>query len=123
MGNPTLRDFVWLFFGFSGRLSQRSYFLAGLFLLVVQIFLLYRFMAVEEGTDASAFWAMAFTLAAIVSVASNIALTVKRLHDMDRPGWLAVLFLVAGFFMYVFLCFIPGTPGPNRFGQVTNAPA
>lgn len=121
-GGLTVRDYVWLFFGFSGRISRRSYFLSGLLLLIVQIFLLYRFTAVEEGTDASAFWAMMFTLAAIVSVISNIALTAKRLHDVDRPGWLAVLFLIAGFFMYVFLCFLPGSPGANRYGEATNSP-
>ena len=121
-GGLTTRDFVWLFFGFTGRISRKPYFLAGAFLLVLQVFLLYRFTRVAEGTDASAFWAFLFTIVAFVSVISNIALTAKRLHDINRTGWIAALFIIAGFFMYVFLCLIPGTPGPNRYGDDNNAP-
>jgi len=122
-GDLTARELVWLFFGFSGRVSRKAYFLSGLLLFIIQVFLLYRFMAVPEDTTESSFWALAFTTVAIISVFSNIALTAKRLHDIDKPGWLAALFLVAGFFMYVFLCLVPGNPGPNQYGAATNAPA
>jgi uncharacterized membrane protein YhaH (DUF805 family) len=33
-----------------------------------------------------------------------------------------VLYLIAGFVMWVFLCFVPGTEGPNRYGSETNRP-
>jgi uncharacterized membrane protein YhaH (DUF805 family) len=73
----------------------------------------------------------AWTLAAWVGLAS----TVKRLHDLDHTGhhcwWiygqgvvvgasnepmLSLLSLVVGFGVLAYLIFMPGTPGPNRFG-------
>jgi len=122
MGGLSARQLLWLFFGFRGRLSRQPYFLAGLLLLIVQFFLLYRFMAVPEGTPESGFWAFAFMVAAILSVFSNISLAVKRLQDAGRPGLLAAIYIIAGFFMWVVLCFVPGTPGPNRYGAETNSP-
>jgi len=122
MGGIGTRELVWLFLGFKGRISRQPYFLAGLLLLVIQFFLLFRFMAVPEGTPESGFWAFAFMVAAVLSVFSNIALTVKRLQDMDRPGLLALVYFLAGFVMWVFLCFVPGTPGPNKYGSETNRP-
>lgn len=122
MGGLSAAQLVWLFFGFRGRVSRQPYFLAGLLLLVIQFFLLYRFMGEPEGSPESSFWALAFSVAAILSVISNLALAAKRLHDIDKPGLLAALYIVAGFVMWVFLCFFPGTEGPNRYGTQSNAP-
>jgi uncharacterized membrane protein YhaH (DUF805 family) len=122
MGSIGTRELVWLFLGFRGRLSRQPYFLAGLLLLAIQFSLLFRFMAVPEGTPESGLWAFVFMVVAILSVFSNIALTVKRLQDINRPGLLAVLYLIAGFVMWVFLCFVPGTDGPNRYGAETDRP-
>ncbi len=93
MNAITTRELVRLFLGFRGLPSRQPYFLAGLLLLVIQFFLLFRFMAVPEGTPESGFWAFAFMVAAVLSVFSNIALTVKRLQDINRPRLLAVLYL------------------------------
>ncbi|WP_246666161.1 DUF805 domain-containing protein [Aquamicrobium sp. LC103] len=115
---------LWLFFGFSGRVSRAAYFLAGLFLAIVQVFLLYRFSMVPEESAASQFWALAFWVAVIVSIWSNVALGVKRLHDFGKPGILAVaLFIpVVSIIAYVVLCLLPGDRGPNIYGVHTNAP-
>ncbi len=114
----------WLFFGVSGRVGRVAYFLAGLFLAIIQAFLLYRFTLVPEGTSASQFWAMLFSAAVLVSIWSNVALGIKRLHDFDKPGLLAVsLFVpIISIMAFVLLCFVPGTPGPNRYGQGPDRP-
>ena len=46
-----------------------------------------------------------------------LAVTVRRLHDQDKSGWLVLLQLVpiANIVLLVFM-FLPGTPGPNKFG-------
>lgn len=114
----------WLFFGVSGRVSRAAYFLAGLLLAVVQAFFLYRsVIAQNAGLDASS-WEAAFAATFFVSLWSNVALGVKRLHDMDRPGFIAVaLFVpVVSIVAFLALCFFPGTPGPNKYGSRTNAP-
>jgi uncharacterized membrane protein YhaH (DUF805 family) len=116
---------LWLFFGIAGRVSRLAYFLAGLFLAVVQAFLLYRFTLVPEESAAGQFWAFLFWVAVVISIWSNVALGIKRLHDMDRPGIFAVaLFIpVISILAFVILCLFPGTDGPNKYGQDTNSPA
>lgn len=122
---PETDKLIWLFFRFSGRVSRAAYFLAGLLLAVVQAFLLYRFMLVAEESPAGQGWAVAFWIMMIVAIWSNIALSVKRLHDIGKPGPIAlVLFIpVISIIAFIALCFIPGNPGPNRYGRYTNAPA
>ena len=116
---------VWLFFRFSGRVGRAADFLAGMLLAVIQAFLLYRFALVGEDSASGQMWAMAFWIAVLVALWSNVALGVKRLHDIDRPGLLAAsLFIpVLSFIAFIALCVIPGTPGPNRYGWRPNAPA
>lgn len=116
---------AWLFFGISGRVSRLAYLLAGLFLAVIQAFLLYRFTLVPEDSTAGQFWAFLFWVAVVLSIWSNVALGIKRLHDMDKPGLFAVaLFIpVVSILAFVILCLFPGTDGPNQYGQDTNRPA
>ena len=50
---------------------------------------------------------------------AGIAITVKRLHDLDRPGWQWWLLLVPLVNLYIgaILLFAKGTDGPNEFGD------
>ncbi|MBX3567706.1 MAG: DUF805 domain-containing protein [Rhizobiaceae bacterium] len=116
---PETSLFIWLFFRFEGRLGRALYFLAGLFLAIVQAFFLYRFTLEPEGSAAGQAWASAFWVVFLASLWSNVALGVKRLHDIDRPGILAAaLFIpVISIVAFLALCFMPGTPGPNRYGN------
>jgi uncharacterized membrane protein YhaH (DUF805 family) len=122
---PEKDKLLWLFFRFSGRVSRAAYFLAGLLLAIVQAFLLYRFTLVPEGTSESQGWAAAFWLVMLVSLWANVALSVKRLHDIGRPGIIAAaLFIpVISIIAFIALCLVPGNPGPNRYGNQPNAPS
>ena len=122
---PEKSDLTWLFFKTSGRVSRAAYFLAGLLLAIVQAFLLYRFTLVPEGTSESQGWAAAFWLVMLVSLWANVALSVKRLHDIGRPGIIAAaLFIpVISIIAFIALCLVPGNPGPNRYGNKPNAPS
>lgn len=47
----------------------------------------------------------------------GLALVSRRLHDLDRSFWWALLpFTVIGFFVLVYWFFCKGTEGQNRFG-------
>jgi uncharacterized membrane protein YhaH (DUF805 family) len=116
------KSFFWLFFSLKGRISPAVYFLAGLLLIVIQAFLLYRFTQAPLESAAQGAWALAFWVAAFTSIWSNIALTGKRLHDFGRPAAWALITLVIGFLGLLVLPFIKGDPGPNRYGASTNAP-
>lgn len=121
---PDRSDLIWLFFRTSGRVSRAAYFLAGLLVAVIQAFPLYRFTLVPEGTPESDMWSVLFMLAFLASLWSNVALAVKRLHDLGKPGLTAlVLFVPVISFVALFvLCLFPGEPGPNRYGSRPNAP-
>jgi uncharacterized membrane protein YhaH (DUF805 family) len=47
----------------------------------------------------------------------GLAVSVRRLHDIDRTGWWLLLsFTVIGIVLLIVWACQPGTPGPNRFG-------
>src|SRR5437899_1756811 len=49
----------------------------------------------------------------------NLAVTARRLHDIDRSAWWILILLlpiVGAIVLFVFMC-LRGTAGPNRFGQ------
>ncbi|WP_343726780.1 DUF805 domain-containing protein [Burkholderia seminalis] len=51
---------------------------------------------------------------------SWLAVTVKRLHDIDKSGWWALLLVVpiaGAIALFVMNGFIAGTPHANRFGE------
>lgn len=74
------------------------------------------------GSDGSGSVDMLFGLVnAVVSIAGavfGIIWAIKRLHDLDKTGWLALLMMVplVNFIMILVLLFAPGTPNTNRFG-------
>jgi uncharacterized membrane protein YhaH (DUF805 family) len=62
----------------------------------------------------------------------SIAVVVRRLHDRDLSGWWYLGAIVAGMIPFVgfiasiallVLMFLPGTPGPNRFGPDPKDPS
>lgn len=116
---------VWLFLRLKGRISRAAYLLAGLLANLVPLFLLYRFTLVPEGSQESMVWALAFTLMGVVAIWAIFALSVKRVHDLGKPGAyaLALFVPVISYIVFVVLCVMPGEPGPNRYGEATNSPA
>ena len=124
MDLPGKSQLIWLFFRTSGRVSRTAYFLGGLLVAIVQAFPLYRFTLVAEGSAESEIWSILFLVAFLASLWSNIALAVKRLHDLDKPGMAAIMLFVpvVSFVALFVLCLFPGSQGPNRYGQRTNAP-
>lgn len=50
---------------------------------------------------------------------ASYTLAIRRLHDLEMTGWLALVFLIPyiNFLFGLVLLFAPGTFGPNRYGQ------
>jgi uncharacterized membrane protein YhaH (DUF805 family) len=62
----------------------------------------------------------------------SIAVAVRRLHDRDMSGWWYLGVIVTGMIpvvgfianiAFIVLMFLPGTPGPNRFGPDPKDPS
>ena len=49
----------------------------------------------------------------------TIAQDVKRLHDVDKSGWLVILLLIpiVNFILGLYMLLADGTVGPNRYGN------
>jgi uncharacterized membrane protein YhaH (DUF805 family) len=98
---------------FRGRASRSEYW----YFVLFQVLLLIGLMMTNAMVPRSA--AISFVLLAIVLLfMPGLAATVRRLHDVDRRGWWAVLAFVplVGLYALVWLCGA-GTEGPNRFGR------
>jgi uncharacterized membrane protein YhaH (DUF805 family) len=49
----------------------------------------------------------------------GLAMTIRRLHDIDRSGWWILIGLIpfVGFIVLIVFYCTDGTKGPNRFGE------
>ena len=58
----------------------------------------------------------------IATIYSNLAVTVKRLHDVGYSGFLSVAMFVPflNFLFTIWVGILPGTAGPNQYGDVTD---
>ncbi len=116
------------YFDFLGRSRRREYWMFVLFTLIVNAVLDAVF-----GTRTSNYGPTGVNFAvsvqggiggaisglfALVSFIPSLAVSVRRLHDQNRTGWLLLLALIPflGWFALLVLMCIEGTPGPNRFG-------
>lgn len=55
----------------------------------------------------------------LATIIPSISLTVRRLHDSDKTGWLCLIALILyiGILIVLILTFLEGTKGPNRYGK------
>lgn len=55
----------------------------------------------------------------------NIAVTIRRLHDQDKSGWMILLILIplVGPLILLVFMLLDGNRGPNRFGPDPKGPA
>ena len=57
-------------------------------------------------------------LFALATLVPNIAVSVRRLHDVGKSGWMILIAIIPiiGWFYLLFLYLQPGTTGPNAYG-------
>ena len=120
-GTFGMREVGWLFLGFSGRLSRQPYALAGLLLYLLRMYPVYRMLGAADEATAT-YWAGILVSVVVILLPAHIALSAKRLHDFGVTGWIALFYIFGDIIAYLLLCAIPGTQGPNRHGDRTNAP-
>jgi uncharacterized membrane protein YhaH (DUF805 family) len=104
----------------SGRISRHVYWLAYVLFVSVSGVVIGQILGGEQAS----FSRIAETgglIVLLVTVYANLAVTVKRLHDVGYSGFLAVAMFIPlvnlGFTIWIGI--LPGTAGPNAYG---NAP-
>lgn len=106
---------------FSGRSRRKEYWMFVLFNLIVYFVLALLFGAYQvtpEGEIDFGPGPMLLSLYALIAFLPSLAVVVRRFHDQDKTGWLALLALIpfiGGLIVLVFMV-IEGTRGPNRYG-------
>jgi uncharacterized membrane protein YhaH (DUF805 family) len=101
--------------GFSGRAARSEYWYWVLFILLLQIvaWLIDMTLFGFNTTGVN-------PIGVIVSLATflpTLAVSARRLHDIDRSGWWALLiFTVIGYLVLLYWACLRGTVGANRFG-------
>jgi uncharacterized membrane protein YhaH (DUF805 family) len=105
---------------FRGRSGRKEYWMFYLLLCLVAANG-YAAMYVGYAIQSKVLLVLYGTLLAAIGLAvlvPSIAVTVRRLHDIDISGWVCLLVLipyVGGLFLLA-LTLIPGTTGPNQYG-------
>jgi len=119
---------------FQGRSTRAEYWWVALFQIIAVIILMIPAFGVigtmaENSGEFGAGAALSFLpvgLFALAVIIPNIALFIRRLHDINLTGWVYLGLVIAGFIPLVGLlssiaqiviACIPGTPGPNKYGD------
>ena len=102
---------------FSGRAIRSEFWYWTLFVFVLVGVLGIIDQRLNPGVSMGAF----SILNALVSLAlflPGLAVSIRRLHDIDRTGWWVLLSFIPliGILVLIYWACQPGTSGPNRFG-------
>ncbi len=99
------------FWNFSGRSRRREYWMFTLFNVI--------FAFVIAIIDTIIGINLLTALYELFILIPSLALTVRRLHDIDQPAWWLLIAFVplAGAIVLFVFSVMPGTEGPNRYGE------
>jgi uncharacterized membrane protein YhaH (DUF805 family) len=110
-------DWAYIFANFQGRLNRKPFWIATLVLWLVSVGVtLVASLLFGSQSTATTFLQ---GVVGLVLLIPSLAVAVKRYHDRDKSGWwILILFIpIIGLIWYIVeLGFLPGTPGPNRYG-------
>lgn len=106
-----------LFFTYEGRLNRKRYLLRGLALGLVGFLVFYLMTAAAFMTE-NVLVAFADVVVYAIIFVSSFMLSIRRLHDMGKPGWwVLILFVpVVGIILSLVMLFKKGTEGDNEYG-------
>ena len=138
-------EYMWLplkrYFEFTGRSRRKEFWMFALLNIIVYVVLIILafgtggaadFMTADPDDPMALYSSMFGGLGILIAIwglatfIPSIAVSVRRLHDRDMSGWWYLGVIVASLIPFVgalvsigflILMALPGTEGPNRFGQ------
>ena len=123
-GTTAPLTWIQILFSFTGRIPRRQFwgalglqFLAG-FVFGLLILIPLGVFAPSEGEGMGAIAGLVVVVLNVFSFWSAFAVFAKRWHDMDKSGWMVLLFFVplANLIAFIICGVVRGTVGQNRFG-------
>ena len=108
---------------FQGRACRKEFWSIALFLFVAALLFEYIFFKMTGG-QVSGLGQLFNGAVHITLIIPLVSAGVRRLHDTNRSGWwtLITFIPVLGTFIYLFMMFLKGTDGENRFGPPPHSP-
>ena len=109
---------------YEGRARRSEYWwftffsvLIGLAILVVTFVLVGIFAVLDLPNVGTLIFVIVNLFYALAMLAPSISAGIRRLHDIDKSGWLMILAVIPGIsVILIVLFFVEGTSGPNQFG-------
>ncbi len=101
-------------FSFEGRASRAEYWSFMLFFIP---------LALLAGASGAVFGETLGTVLyvglVLATLVQSLALGVRRMHDIDKSGWFVLVGAIpfVGGLIFLVLSCLPGTTGPNNYGQ------
>jgi tetraacyldisaccharide 4'-kinase len=108
--SPSIWRHIWRF---SGRARRQDYWKFTLLSIIIAIVLRAGFGAINLEVGSMAY---GIYLAILIP---SIAVTVRRLHDINKSGWMILVSLIpfiGGIWLLILMC-LEGTLGPNDYGE------
>jgi uncharacterized membrane protein YhaH (DUF805 family) len=111
-------------FNFKGRATRKEYWMFQLFIFIFFIVFLFAMTFIvglmfqvsdKVGVNALLFASLLFLLFGL----PNIALTIRRFHDLNKSGWwfLWILLPYIGIFIVLFFMLLQGDINDNQYGK------
>ncbi|WP_068716609.1 DUF805 domain-containing protein [Vibrio tritonius] len=101
-------------FNFNGRARRKEYWMFGLFHAIVMV-LFFMLMMITNENAIIAFLSLGYTLAMVLP---NFAVTVRRLHDIDKSGWFSLIMFIpfVGPFILLYFMVLDSKGHTNQYG-------
>ncbi|QKV19420.1 DUF805 domain-containing protein [Oricola thermophila] len=108
----------WVLFGFKGRISRKSFWLAALLMILIHAAILSHVLTLPNNSAALALWVLLMAVAWLATAWVLLALSVKRLHDLGMPGILSICLLIPPitYIGFLLLAFLPSKQETNQHG-------
>ena len=107
---------------FSGRSRRKEYWFFVLFAVIISIVLGVIDVMIGTQTGGIGILSAIYALAMLIP---SIAVSVRRLHDIDKTGWWILIGFIPliGTIILLIFAFLPGTAGDNKYGADPKAAA
>lgn len=117
--NPTVRMLEEKFLTYEGRLNRKPYFIRILMMSVLGWIGKHLWDSFYPFSLSGTVLMVLGAILCVIAFVAGIMLVIRRLHDMDRTGWLALLSFIpiVGFIFALVLLLFKGTEGPNKYGE------
>tara|TARA_R110002126_G_scaffold206886_1_gene353969 strand:+ start:59 stop:475 length:417 start_codon:yes stop_codon:yes gene_type:complete len=110
------------YFDFSGRARRKEFWMFTLFhfLFIFSTTFLVFFLTsdIYEDTETNYVYVAIICTYLLISIIPSIALTVRRLHDTGKSGWLYLIVIIPylGWFTIMIFACMEGNRGSNKWG-------